>query len=91
MSGPYYGMGYAILITPISYWAGGHTFLHALEVGLVGGLLIAITNITSSYKFAVPRYVIQELTIEIDEAEDITFQAPANYTSLKKAVVTNSF
>jgi len=79
--GLFQGIWFAVFMTAISYWLSGNTLLTAMTVGIVGGLLVGIANSLLNYKYAVPKYVLNAVSVDLDTDEKIEFQTPANFTS----------
>ena len=79
--GLFQGLTFIITMTAISYWVSGNNFMTALTVGFIGGTLIGILNSLLFYKYAVPKYILEAVSVDIDADEEITFQTPANFTS----------
>ena len=79
--GLFQGVTYFITLTAISYWLGSHNILKSLLVGLVGGIVIGILNALLRYKYAVPKYVLEAVSVDLFDDEEIRFQTPANFTS----------
>ena len=80
------GVTFMVFMTAISYWISGNSFVTALVIGIQGGFLVGIANSLLIYKFSVPKYVLDAVSVDIDTDEIITFQTPANYTSGKEPV-----
>lgn len=81
-----HGVTFVVFMTAISYWISGNSFLTALAVGIAGGFFVGIANSLLIYKFSVPKYVLDSVSVDIDTDETITFQTPANYTSGQEPV-----
>lgn len=79
--GLFQGVTNFITLTAISYWLGSHNILRSLLVGLVGGIIVGISNALLRYKYAVPKYVLDAVSVDLFDDEEISFQTPANYTS----------
>jgi hypothetical protein len=73
-------------MTAISYWISGNDFFTALAVGLVGGVIVGFLNSLLFYKYAVPKYILEAVSVDLDTDEIIKFQTPANYTSGREPV-----
>ena len=80
------GVTFVIGMTAIFYFISGNQFITALAVGATGGLIVGILNSLIFYKYAVPKYVLEAVSIDIDTDEQIKFQTPANYTSGQEPV-----
>ena len=80
------GVTFVFTLTAISYWISGNNFLTALAVGVAGGIFVGIANSLMFYKYAVPKYVLEGVSVDIDLDETIIFQTPANYTSGQEPV-----
>ena len=72
---------FAIYMTAINYWLNGNTLVTAMAVGVVGGLFVGIANGLLNYKYAVPKYVLDAVSVDLDNHEQIELQTPAIYTS----------
>jgi hypothetical protein len=79
--GLFQGVWFAVTMTAISYWLSENTLITAMTIGLVGGLLVGIANGLLNYKYAVPKYVLDAVSVDLDSDEQIAFQTPANYTN----------
>ena len=79
--GLFHVVWFAIFMTAISYWLSGNTLGTALTIGVIGGLFVGIANGFLNYKYAVPKYVLDAVSVDLDNDEQIEFQTPANYTS----------
>lgn len=84
--GLFHGVTFVITMTAISYWVSGNNFLTALSVGIISGTIIGILNSLLFYKYAVPKYILEAVSVDIDADEEIKFQTPANFTSGQEPV-----
>jgi len=80
------GVTFIFIMTAISYWISGNNFVMALTVGVAGGILVGLANSLLFYKYAVPKYVLDAVSVDIDTDEEILFQTPGNYTSGQEPV-----
>jgi hypothetical protein len=79
--GLFHAVWFAIFMTAISYCLSGNTLANAITIGVVGGLFVGIANGLLNYKYAVPKYVLDAVSVDLYNDEQIEFQTPANYTS----------
>ena len=84
--GLYHGVTFIFIMTAISYWISGNAFFTALTNGIIGGIIVGVLNGILFYKFAVPKYVLEAVSIVLDNDETIIFQTPANFTSGQEPV-----
>ena len=75
-----------ITLTAISYWIGGRDFLSALTAGVIGGLIVGVLTSFVYYKYTVPKYVLDAVSIDIDADEEVRFQTLAHCTSVQEPV-----
>ena len=75
------GLFFFIVMSVYRYLIDGKGIVNALLIGLIGGIFTGLFNSFIMYKFAVPKYVLDDLSIDIDTDESIKFQTSANYTS----------
>jgi hypothetical protein len=75
------GATFIITLTAISYWISGNDFFTSLTFGIIGGLIVGILNSLLFYKYAVPKYILDAVSVDLDADETIMFQTPANFTS----------
>ena len=75
------GGSFAIVMTGISYWISGRDFIVSSAIAILSGFVVGILNSLLMYKYAVPKYILNEVSVDIDLDEEIKFQTPANYTS----------
>jgi hypothetical protein len=68
------GVTFVIILTAISYFISGNKFITALTVGVVGGLVVGILNSLLFYKYSVPKYVLDAVSVDIDTDEEIRFK-----------------
>jgi hypothetical protein len=80
------GVTFTITLTAVSYWVNGHHFWTSLLAGAFGGLIVGVLNSLLFYRYAVPKYILDTLSIDIDPDEEIKFQTPAQYTGAKVPV-----
>lgn len=79
--GIFQGGTFIITLTAISYWINGNGFLTALTFGVIGGVIVGILNSLLFYKYAVPKFVLDAVSVDRHADETILFQTPANFTS----------
>lgn len=84
--GLFQGVTFIITMTAISYWVSGNNFITALTVGIISGILIGILNSLLFYKYAVPKYILEAVSVDLDADEEMNFQTPANFTSGQEPV-----
>ena len=73
--------GYFAMVMTVMNLVKGHKFIFSLTFGILSGFVFAIINILLRYKYAVPKYILNAVSVDIDLNEEIKFQTPANYTS----------
>ena len=84
--GLFQGATFIFILTAISYWISSNSFSTALTLGVIGGTIVGIFSSLISYKYAVPKYILDTVSIDTDIDEEIKFQTPANYTNGKEPV-----
>lgn len=84
--GLFQGVTFIFVLTAISYWVSGNSFFTALTLGVIGGIIVGVLNGLLFYKYAVPKYVLDAVSVDLDTDETISFQTPANFTSGQEPV-----
>lgn len=82
--GLFQGLTFVLIMTAISYLISGNDFVRALTGGVAGGILVAVANSLLFYKYTVPKYILDAISVDIDTDEEIIFHTPANYISVQE-------
>ena len=77
---------FTTVFTAIAYWVSENEISTSFVHGLIGGILVGIINSFLFYKYAVPKYVLEAVSVDLDSDEIIDFQTPANYISEKEPI-----
>jgi len=74
-----------ITLTFIGMWLNEWNFFKAISFALIGGVIEGIAAGFINYRFAVPKYLLNEIPVDLEAGERLNFQASAHYSNTLEA------